>query len=419
MTVDVTRLKNGLTIATDRINGVESAALGVWVGTGARAETAATNGVAHLLEHMAFKGTNRRSAADIAAEIEDVGGHLNAYTSKEITAYYARVLKEDISLALDILADILKNSVFDSVELDREREVILQEIGQAADTPEDVAHDAFQAAAYPAQPVGRPILGAPEIIRTIPRAAIVDYMSSHYKPGSMVLSAAGAVDHGQLVALAENLFGDIAPGHAPETEPAVYRGGEERIIKPSEQAHVFFGLPGPHFGAADYYAGHVLSALYGGGMSSRLFQEIREKRGLCYSIYSFMSSMSDSGMFGIYAGTDGTQAGQALRVAIDELKSVANGPTKAETDRAKAQLRASILMSRESTSTRAEQLAQQLIIHGRPVTPEEVRAKVDDVDRTAIASIAAKALSGPATLSLVGPVENVPNVEALKDQIAA
>ena len=419
MTVDVTRLKNGLTIATDRINGVESAALGVWVGTGARAETAATNGVAHLLEHMAFKGTNRRSAADIAAEIEDVGGHLNAYTSKEITAYYARVLKEDISLALDILADILKNSVFDSVELDREREVILQEIGQAADTPEDVAHDAFQAAAYPAQPVGRPILGAPEIIRTIPRAAIVDYMSSHYKPGSMVLSAAGAVDHGQLVALAENLFGDIAPGHAPETEPAVYRGGEERIIKPSEQAHVFFGLPGPHFGAADYYAGHVLSALYGGGMSSRLFQEIREKRGLCYSIYSFMSSMSDSGMFGIYAGTDGTQAGQALRVAIDELKSVANGPTKAETDRAKAQLRASILMSRESTSTRAEQLAQQLIIHGRPVTPEEVRAKVDDVDRTAIASIAGKALSGPPTLSLVGPVENVPNVEALKDQIAA
>ncbi|MEK9905137.1 MAG: pitrilysin family protein [Rhodospirillales bacterium] len=419
MTVDVTRLKNGLTIATDRINGVESAALGVWVGTGARAETASTNGVAHLLEHMAFKGTSRRSAADIAAEIEDVGGHLNAYTSKEITAYYARVLKEDISLALDILADILKNSVFDSVELDREREVILQEIGQAADTPEDVAHDAFQAAAYPGQPVGRPILGAPEIIRTIPRAAIVDYMSSRYKPGSMVLSAAGAVDHGQLVALAENLFGDIAPGHAPETEPAVYRGGEERIIKPSEQAHVFFGLPGPHFGAADYYAGHVLSALYGGGMSSRLFQEIREKRGLCYSIYSFMSSMSDTGMFGIYAGTDGTQAGQALRVAIDELKSVANGPTEAETDRAKAQLRASILMSRESTSTRAEQLAQQLIVHGRPVTPEEVRAKVDDVDRTAIASIAAKALSGPATLSLVGPVENVPNVEALKDQIAA
>jgi predicted Zn-dependent peptidase len=419
MTVDVTRLKNGLTIATDRINGVESAALGVWVGTGARAETASTNGVAHLLEHMAFKGTSRRSAADIAAEIEDVGGHLNAYTSKEITAYYARVLKEDISLALDILADILKNSVFDSVELDREREVILQEIGQAADTPEDVAHDAFQAAAYPGQPVGRPILGAPEIIRTIPRAAIVDYMSSRYKPGSMVLSAAGAVDHGQLVELAENLFGDMAPGQAPETEPAVYQGGEERIIKPSEQAHVFFGLPGPHFGAADYYAGHVLSALYGGGMSSRLFQEIREKRGLCYSIYSFMSSMSDTGMFGIYAGTDGTQAGQALRVAIDELKSVANGPTEAETDRAKAQLRASILMSRESTSTRAEQLAQQLIVHGRPVTPEEVRAKVDDVDRTAIASIAAKALSGPATLSLVGPVENVPNVEALKDQIAA
>ena len=419
MTVDVTRLSNGLTVASDQINGVESTALGVWVGTGARAESASTNGVAHLLEHMAFKGTKRRSAADIAGEIEDVGGHLNAYTSREVTAYYARVLREDVSLALDILADILRNSTFDVTELDRERDVILQEIGQAADTPEDVAHDAFQAAAYPSQPVGRPILGSPDIIRTIPRTAIVDYMAARYKPNKMVVSAAGAVDHEKLVALAEKLFGDLKPSEVPKTEPAVYNGGEQRILKPSEQAHVFFGLPGPNFGASDYYVGHVLSALYGGGMSSRLFQEIREKRGLCYSIYSFMSSMTDTGMFGIYAGTDGSQAGQALTLAIDELKSVADGPTEAETSRAKAQLRASILMSRESTSTRAEQLAQQLIIHGRPVTPEEVRAKVDDVDRLSIANLAAKALSGAATLSLVGPVENSPSVEELTQRMVA
>jgi predicted Zn-dependent peptidase len=219
--------------------------------------------------------------------------------------------------------------------------------------------------------------------------------------------------------LAEKLFGDLEPSEVPKTEPAIYKGGEQRIIKSSEQAHVFFGLPGPNFGASDYYVGHVLSALYGGGMSSRLFQEIREKRGLCYSIYSFMSSMTDTGMFGIYAGTDGSQAGQALTLAIDELKSVADGPTEAETSRAKAQLRASILMSRESTSTRAEQLAQQLIIHGRPVTPEEVRAKVDDVDRLSIANLAAKALSGAATLSLVGPVENSPSVEELTQRMVA
>lgn len=419
MSVDVTRLANGLIVATDRIDGVESAALGVWVGTGARAESAETNGVAHLLEHMAFKGTARRSAADIASEIEAVGGHLNAYTSREVTAYYARVLKEDCPLAMDILADILVNSAFDPAELDRERDVILQEIGQAMDTPEDVAHDAFQLAAYPDQPVGRPILGAPEIIRTIPRDAVVDYMRARYKPGGMVVSASGAVEHDRFVEMATTLFGDLPAGAAPAPDLADYRGGEQRIVKESEQAHVFFGLPGPVFKSDDYYAGHVLSTLYGGGMSSRLFQEVREKRGLCYSIYSFMSAMTDSGMLGVYAGTDGAQAGQALEVAIDELKAVAAGPGAEETDRAKAQLRASLLMSRESTSMRAEQLAQQMLIHGRPLTPEEVRAKVDAVDPAAVAAVAAKALAGRATLSLVGPVQDAPDIAALEVRMAA
>ncbi len=419
MSVDVTRLANGLTVATDRIEGVESAALGVWIGSGARAETAATNGVAHLLEHMAFKGTARRTAAMIAGEIEDVGGHLNAYTSREVTAYYARVLKEDSPLALDLLADILNNSTFDPAELDRERDVILQEIGQANDTPEDVAHDAFQLAAYPDQPAGRPILGAPEIIRSIPRDAVVDYISARYKPGAMVVSAAGAVEHDKFVEMATRLFGDLPAGVAPAQDPAVYRGGESRIVKDSEQAHVFFGLPGPAFGADDYYAAHVFSALYGGGMSSRLFQEIREKRGLCYSIYSFLSTMMDSGMIGIYTGTDGAQAGQALELSIDELKAVASSVGQEETDRAKAQLRASLLMSRESTATRAEQLAQQLLIHGRPLPPEEVRASVDAVDRAAVRDIAAKALSGPATLTLVGPVEGAPSLAELKARMIA
>ena len=419
MTVDVTRLANGLTVATDRIDGVETAALGVWVGTGARAETAANNGVAHLLEHMAFKGTAKRSAAQIASEIEDVGGHLNAYTSREVTAYYARVLKEDSALALDVLADILLNSTFDAAELDREREVILQEIGQANDTPEDVAHDAFHAAAYPDQPVGRSILGEPDIIRAIGRDAVIDYISGRYLPGAMVVSAAGAVDHDTFVAMATRLFGGMAPGPAPLLEPALYKGGEKRIVKASEQAHIYFGLPGPQYGADDYYAAHVFSALYGGGMSSRLFQEVREKRGLCYSIYSYLSALADSGMFGIYAGTDGAQAGQALEVAIDELKSVAMSAGVGETNRAKAQLRASLLMSRESTSMRAEQLAQQLLIHGRPLSTEEVRAKVDAVDPAAVSAVAAAALAGAPTLALVGPVEGAPSLAALTARLAA
>jgi len=419
MTVDVTRLSNGLTVATDRIDSVESVALGVWVGTGARAETRETNGVAHLLEHMAFKGTARRSAAGIAGEIEDVGGHLNAYTSREVTAYYARVLKEDAPLGLDILSDILLNSAFDPTELDRERDVILQEIGQANDTPEDVAHDAFQLAAYPDQPAGRPILGEPEIIRTIPRDAVVDYITSRYRPGAMVLSAAGAVDHDAFVRQAETLFSGLTGDGAPPHDPAVYTGGEKRIVKKSEQAHLFFGVPGPAFGADDYYAAHVFSALYGGGMSSRLFQEVREKRGLCYAIYSFMSAMTDSGLIGVYAGADGAQAGLTLELAIDELKKVAADAGAGETDRAKAQLRASLLMSRESTSMRAEQLAQQLLIHGRPLPPDEVRGEVDAVDRAAVMAIAAKALAGPATLAMVGPVKKAPGIEALEARMRA
>lgn len=417
--IDVTKLSNGLTVATDRIDGVESAALGVWVGTGARAEDAKTNGVAHLLEHMAFKGTARRSAADIAGEIEDVGGHLNAYTSREVTAYYARVLKEDGPLALDILADILLGSAFDQTELDREREVILQEIGQANDTPEDVAHDAFQSAAFPNQPVGRPILGAPEIIRAIPRDAVVDYMGARYKPGAMVVSAAGAVDHAEFVAMAEKLFGAMPIGEAPAIAPAAYAGGEARILKESEQAHIFFGLPGPQFGAPDYYAGHVFSTLFGGGMSSRLFQEAREKRGLCYSIYSFMSALTDAGMMGVYTGTDGAKAGEALDVVIRELKDVASGAGAKETERAKAQLRASMLMARESTSMRAEQLAQQLLIHGRPLPTEEIRAKVDDVDAAAVSGVAERALAGRATLALVGPIADAPDVAKLEAAMAA
>jgi len=303
MSVRVTTLENGMRVLTDQMDSVETVSLGVWVDVGTRHEPASVNGVAHLLEHMAFKGTDRRSALDIAAEIEAVGGHLNAYTSREHTAYYAKVLKENVALAVDILADILQSSVFDPKELERERTVILQEIGQAFDTPDDIIFDLFQERAFPDQAMGRPVLGRAEIIRRIDRDTVAGYMRRHYAAPGMLLAAAGNIDHEALVALARRQFTKLAAERVARSDPARYVGGELREERELEQVHVVLGFPGFRFADEDYYAASVVSAALGGGMSSRLFQEIREKRGLVYAIYSFTHAYSDGGVFGVYAGT--------------------------------------------------------------------------------------------------------------------
>ena len=287
MSVEVTRLANGLTVASDPMPSVETASVGVWVDVGTRHEDAAINGVAHLLEHMAFKGTERRSAAAIAEEIESVGGHLNAFTTREHTAYYAKVLAEDVPLAVDIVADILQHSTFDEAELARERAVVLQEIGQAADTPDDIIFDHFQETAFPGQAMGRPVLGSAGIVAELPRNTVADYMHRNYGASGMVLAAAGRVDHQALVRLAERAFADLAPGERHRSEVARYSGGEFRETRDLEQVHVVLGFDGVSFHDRDQYAVSVFSAALGGGMSSRLFQEVREKRGLVYSIYSF------------------------------------------------------------------------------------------------------------------------------------
>jgi predicted Zn-dependent peptidase len=404
MTVGLATLPNGLRIVTDRIDTVATVSLGLWVDVGTRHEPALVNGVAHFLEHMAFKGTKRRSALAIAEEIEAVGGHLNAYTSRESTAYYAKVLKEDVGLALDILADILQHSTFEPAELERERTVILQEIGQANDTPDDIIFDYFQERAYPDQAMGRPVLGSPKIIKKLSRKSVVAYLSDHYGAARMVLSAAGNFEHDEIVGLADKLLSGMPAERAVSTEPARYVGGEHRQDRDLEQLHLVLGFPGLPLDDPDYYATAVLSTAFGGGMSSRLFQEVREKRGLVYAISSFAHSYRDGGLFGIYAGTGEDEAAELLPVLCDETMKLGDGFTPAELARAKAQMKAGLLMSLESTSARCEQMAQHMLIYGTPFDPADVVRRIDAVDDAAIRRVVASWRAGPPTLVALGPV---------------
>jgi predicted Zn-dependent peptidase len=404
MSVRVTTLPSGLRVVTDHIPHVESAAVGVWVDVGARHEAAEINGVAHLLEHMAFKGTATRSAQRIAEEIEAVGGSVNAYTSRENTAYYARVLKADVPLAVDILSDILQHSTFDETELERERAVIIQEIGQSYDTPEDLIFDQMQEVLYPDQPLGRPILGTEALIKRIPRADIAGYMKRNYTTSGMVLAAAGNVDHAALVAQAETAFAEIGQGKPPEAAPARYAGGERYENRDFEQVHFTLGFDGVPYGDPDYYAANVFSYLLGGGMSSRLFQEIREKRGLVYSIYSFTSPYRDGGNFGIYAGTGETEVDELVPVLCGELHKAMTKIDAEELARTKAQMKAGLLMSLESTSSRCERLAQNMLIHGRVFTYQEIIDKIDAVDETAVVKVAQRMLRSKPTVAALGPI---------------
>jgi predicted Zn-dependent peptidase len=407
MTVKVTRLANGMRVVTDRMESVETVSIGVWVDVGTRHEPAAINGVAHLLEHMAFKGTARRSALDIATEIEAVGGHVNAYTSREHTAYYAKVLKADVGLAVDILSDIVQHSAFDPAELERERTVILQEIGQAQDTPDDVIYDLFQERAYPNQPMGQPVLGRAEIIKRVHRDQVAGYLNDTYAAPGMLLVAAGNLTHEALVALAEKSFTALSPRGNAKTEPARYEGGDHREERDLEQAHILLGFPGIPFSDRDYYAASVLSTAFGGGMSSRLFQEIREKRGLVYSIYSFSHSYSDGGIFGVYAGTGEDQAGELMPVLCEELMKIGDGLLPVELERARAQLKAGLLMSMEGTTARCEQQASHMLIYGRPLDPAELVQHIDAVDEDAVRRVARRLTSGPPTLTALGPISQI------------
>ena len=420
MTIRLDTLSNGLRIVTEHMPGLQSVAIGVWVNAGGRHERVEQNGIAHFLEHMAFKGTARRSALRIAEEIEDVGGYINAYTSREVTAYYARVLSGDVALALDLIADILLNPVFDPREIEVERGVILQEIGQALDTPDDIIFDWLQEEAYPDQALGRTILGAEERVRAFGRRDLSGFVAEHYGPGQLILSAAGDVDHDAIVALAEATFGHLTPRPQGLPAPARFTGGERRVIKPLEQAHVALALEAPGYRDEAVYAAQVFATALGGGMSSRLFQEIREQRGLCYTIFAQVGSYEDTGLMTIYAGTGAEDLAELVRLTVDEVRRAAADMTEAEIARARAQMRAGLLMGLESPSARAERLARLVGIWGRVPPAEETVARIDAVD-VAAARAQAEALAGAgrAALALYGPVDAGPGLEALTARLAA
>lgn len=417
--VRVTRLNSGLTVVSETMPRVETVSVGAYVGAGTRHEAPEVNGVSHFLEHMAFKGTARRDAAAISREIENVGGHLNAYTAREQTAFYAKVLKEDTGLAVDIIGDILTHSTFVPEEIERERGVILQEIGQANDTPDDIVFDHFQETAYPAQAMGRPVLGTEGTIKAMTREALTGYMRTHYGAGQMVVAAAGAVEHEALLALVRQHFADLPSAGVAAAEPSRYGGGEFREDRDLDQVHIVLGFPSVKHGDPMHYPTQLLSTLLGGGMSSRLFQEIREKRGLVYSIYSFASPFRDAGLFQIYAGTGEKEGAELMPVTIEALRAVQRDVTGEELARAKAQLRASLLMSLESTGSRCEQLARQLQVHGRVIPVEETKAKIAAVTVEQVQQAAAMMFRARPTLAVMGPAENVPGVDAIMERLAA
>ncbi|WP_029030448.1 M16 family metallopeptidase [Salinarimonas rosea] len=403
-----TRLANGLVVVTEAMPHVATVALGVWIGAGARDEAEDEHGLSHLLEHMAFKGTARRSAQAIAEDIENVGGDINAATSVEYTCYTARVLGEDVGLALDVLGDILTASSFDPTELERERGVILQEIAAVEDTPDDLVGDLFVETAFPGQPLGRPILGRPETVSAFTPDGIRAFVERHYRPGRMVIAAAGAVEHEAVVDAAHRFFGAMPEGAGPDAPAASYRGGETRLKRKHEQVNLMLGLPGRSFRARDYYATQLFAQVLGGSISSRLWQEVREKRGLAYSVDAFHWPFSDTGVFGIAAGVAEEDAAAFAEVAVDTLRETAATLTEAELARAKAQVKVGLLAALETPGGRIERLARQMLAWGRIVPMHELVARVEAVDVAAARAAGTALLEGAPTLAAIGPLKTLP-----------
>jgi predicted Zn-dependent peptidase len=420
MSTQMTKLANGLRVVSNHMPHVETVSLGVWVGAGARHEKDSEHGISHLLEHMAFKGTERRSASDIAEQIEAVGGELNAATSLETTAYYARVLKADVGLALDILADILHAPRYAEDELEREREVILQEIAATRDSPDEIAYELLQDAAFPGQTIGRPILGTVESVSRLSAADLRAFLKANYGASRMVLSAAGKVDHDALVRHAEAQFGAMNGGEGGKFEPARYAGGTRTSVKPFEQSHLVMAFAGPSYRAPDFYTAQVFSGLFGGGMSSRLFQEVRERRGLCYAIYSTCWALADGGLFGIHAATGPDMMEKLIDVVREQLiRAAREEPSEAEVARSKAQHKAGLLMGLESSSARAEQMARQLLLFDRLIETKEIVERIESVSAEAIRQLAAKLISEQRpSVAVVGAGRKAESYAAMAESVA-
>ena len=417
--IQTTTLDNGVRIITDTVPSMHSVAVGIWVGVGTRHENLEHNGVAHMVEHMLFKGTKDRNAQQIAEDIENVGGSMNAYTSREITSYHIHLLAEDLPLGMEVLGDMYLNSTLPQDEIERERGVILQEIGMCNDTPDDLVFDIYSETAYPKQALGAPILGRSHNIENMSQDNLASYIDCFYKSGNTVISAAGGVNHDEFVAHVREQFDVQQKSEQCGHEPANYLGGDMRLPKELEQSHFILGFQGIGRLDDDFYTAQALSTILGSGMSSRLFQEVREKRGLVYSIFSFHSGYQDDGQFGIYAGTGPEKMDEIIPVVCDEVLKVGHDASQEELDRAKSQLKASILMGRESMMTRADQQAKHLLFRNKAFDADALVQAIDDIQLSDIERVAKRIFTTPLTLAALGPLDKLEPFEATQDRLAA
>jgi len=419
MSIQITTLENGLRIATDTMPDAESVVVGAWVGVGTRHEPWSANGVAHLVEHMMFKGTKTRSAYALSSEIENKGGSMNAYTTREETAYYARVLPEEAENATDVIADMLRRSVFDNKELDRERQVIIQEIGRDLDSPDVYVDDLMHKSALPKQKMGRPILGTVNVIERLPRKMVSTYVAKHYVATNTVLVATGKISHAEFVSMVKKRFSSLVPGKKPLQEKARVSGGATLLEKEIEQTHIILGFAGPGYHTKSTYSTQLLSLILGGTSSSRLFQKVREKRGLVYTVSSSHSGFSDTGIFQIYAGTDPKRLRELIPVVCDELRDVQHNVTRGELERAKAQIRADMLMGKESVMRRAEVLGHQILAFGKPVPTDFILKRLLAVTQEDVQVMASKIFTRKPILTALGPLAEMENYRAIADRLAA
>ncbi|MEZ5647797.1 MAG: pitrilysin family protein [Alphaproteobacteria bacterium] len=413
MTVRISLLPNGLRVATDTMGDATSVSLGVFIARGTRNEMPGRDGIAHLLEHMVFKGTTRRRAQQIAEEIENVGGYLDAWTGREQTAYTARVLGEHVPLAIDLIGDMLRNSIFDPAELARERNVVLQEIAESEDDPGDIIFDRLQETAFPNQGLGRPILGRADIVAQLEAMDLRDHLSSHYRVPSMVITAAGKIEHDRFLEDVGTAFADWPTAPLETPPPSHYKGGFYLKDRKLEQAHLALAFSGPSLGDHRRHAGALYALLLGGGMSSRLFQEVREKRGLAYSVHAFLWPYSDTGLFGMYLGVAPNRAHEAIGVALDCMASSINHINVEELSRAKAQAKASLLMGKESTMQRCDALAYQLLVWNRTFSLEEQVADLNSVTINDIHTLGKSMLTAPPSFAAIGTKTKIGSLTGL------
>ncbi|MBY0408010.1 MAG: insulinase family protein [Rickettsiales bacterium] len=415
----LTTLSNGLRVATEFLPGVESVAVNVTCGVGARYESEKENGISHLLEHMAFKGTKTRSARDIAEAFDNIGGQINAYTSMELTVYYAKVLKENVHLAVDVLSDIMLNSVFDEKELAREKDVVIQEIAMHFDTPDDLIMDYFDDAAFPGQPLGRSILSTEERVSSHSREDLIRYMDTHYRTPRLVVSAAGNIDHEAFVMLVEDFFTFPKREAGPTFPIATYHGGNKRIERDLEQLHLIMGLPAPAMHTGDYYTLQLFASILGGGMSSRLFQEVREKRGLAYSVYAMGSSYEDCGILTVHAAASPDKAKELSGVLAEQIALMGKNVTEAELVRAKNQQKAELLMAREGPHAVASWIGRHLMMFGEYRQVKDITTRLNAITTEDIMRIGRDIASGNLTLAALGEVGGVLPLEELHARLRA